>query len=130
ISQSFAQPQVVEWPAGLVCPSSASPTPLCRSQWASWPPRETTRPQDPLSSYKPRQGLPLQPETLLSAPDIKLEAHIKRLLEVEMDSQTSTDIYFGSCVRCSEAVYGVGRACQAMGKQYHDTCFTCSACSE
>uniref|UniRef100_A0A4W5MVI5 LIM domain-containing protein 1 n=1 Tax=Hucho hucho TaxID=62062 RepID=A0A4W5MVI5_9TELE len=47
-----------------------------------------------------------------------------------MDSQTSTDIYFGSCVRCSEAVYGVGRACQAMGKQYHDTCFTCSACSQ
>lgn len=26
---------------------------------------------------------------------LKLEVHIERLLEVEMDSQTSTDIYFG-----------------------------------
>ncbi|KAA0702876.1 LIM domain-containing protein 1 [Triplophysa tibetana] len=34
-----------------------------------------------------------------------------------------------SCVRCNKAVYGANQACQAMGSLYHDSCFTCSACS-
>lgn len=62
-----------------------------------------------------------------SAAEIKLEAITKRL-EKEMDTQPKED-YFGVCVKCNKAVYGANQACQAMGSLYHDSCFTCSACS-
>ncbi|KFU86993.1 LIM domain-containing protein 1, partial [Chaetura pelagica] len=35
----------------------------------------------------------------------------------------------GTCVKCSKGVYGANQACQAMGNLYHDSCFTCGACS-
>ncbi|XP_069032847.1 LIM domain-containing protein 1 isoform X2 [Embiotoca jacksoni] len=41
---------------------------------------------------------------------------------------TSASLYFGSCTRCSKAVYGAGRACRAMGHLFHNKCFTCSVC--
>ncbi|XP_062266458.1 LIM domain-containing protein 1 [Platichthys flesus] len=47
-----------------------------------------------------------------------------------MDPSYRTSLYFGSCTRCSEAVYGAGRGCRAMGRLFHDTCFTCSVCSK
>ncbi|MEQ2187119.1 hypothetical protein GOODEAATRI_001297 [Goodea atripinnis] len=62
-----------------------------------------------------------------SAAEIKLEALTKQL-EKEMDAQPKSD-YFGVCVKCNKAVYGANQACQAMGNLYHDTCFTCSACT-
>ncbi|XP_020793033.1 LIM domain-containing protein 1 isoform X2 [Boleophthalmus pectinirostris] len=62
-----------------------------------------------------------------TAAEIKLEAITKRL-ENDMDSQPKQD-YFGLCVKCNKGVYGAGQACQAMGSLYHDSCFTCSACS-
>lgn len=62
-----------------------------------------------------------------TAAEIKLEAITKRL-EKEMDAQPKQD-YFGLCVKCNKAVYGASQACQAMGSLYHDSCFTCSACS-
>ncbi|XP_021165993.2 Wilms tumor protein 1-interacting protein [Fundulus heteroclitus] len=62
-----------------------------------------------------------------SAAEVKLEALTKQL-EKEMDAQPKSD-YFGVCVKCNKAVYGANQACQAMGSLYHDTCFTCSACS-
>lgn len=62
-----------------------------------------------------------------SAAEIKLEALTNRL-EKEMDAQPKAD-YFGVCVKCNKAVYGASQACQAMGSLYHDSCFTCSACS-
>ncbi|RLW11711.1 hypothetical protein DV515_00001757 [Chloebia gouldiae] len=34
-----------------------------------------------------------------------------------------------TCVKCSKGVYGANQACQAMGNLYHDSCFTCGACS-
>ncbi|XP_037532317.1 LIM domain-containing protein 1 [Nematolebias whitei] len=74
------------------------------------------------------QSLLTQPsEQGPSAAEIKLEALTKQL-EKEMDAQKKTD-YFGVCVKCKKAVYGSSQACQAMGSLYHDTCFTCSACS-
>lgn len=36
----------------------------------------------------------------------------------------------GSCTGCSKAVCIDERACRAMGHLFHDTCFTCSVCSE
>lgn len=75
------------------------------------------------SSAQPTQPLDLGP----SAAEIKLEALTKQL-EKEMDAQHKSD-YFGVCVKCNKAVYGANQACQAMGSLYHDTCFTCSACS-
>uniref|UniRef100_A0A3Q1EG02 LIM domain-containing protein 1 n=2 Tax=Acanthochromis polyacanthus TaxID=80966 RepID=A0A3Q1EG02_9TELE len=85
-----------------------------------------------LSSPKPvqlaSQSLLTQPpEQGPSAAEIKLEALTKRL-EKEMDAQPKAD-YFGACVKCNKAVYGASQACQAMGSLYHDSCFTCSACS-
>ncbi|XP_022049917.2 Wilms tumor protein 1-interacting protein isoform X1 [Acanthochromis polyacanthus] len=85
-----------------------------------------------LSSPKPVQlaSQPLltqPPEQGPSAAEIKLEALTKRL-EKEMDAQPKAD-YFGACVKCNKAVYGASQACQAMGSLYHDSCFTCSACS-
>lgn len=84
------------------------------------------------SSPKPVQPpcqslLPEPPEQGPSAAEIKLEALTKRL-EKEMDAQPKAD-YFGVCVKCNKAVYGASQACQAMGSLYHDSCFTCSACS-
>ncbi|XP_064804068.1 Wilms tumor protein 1-interacting protein-like [Oncorhynchus masou masou] len=81
----------------------------------------------PQSLKLPCQTLHVQPEQGPSAAEIKLEALTKRL-EKEMDAQPKAD-YFGSCVKCNKAVYGVTEACQAMGSLYHDVCFTCSACS-
>ncbi|XP_063055221.1 Wilms tumor protein 1-interacting protein-like [Engraulis encrasicolus] len=75
----------------------------------------------------PCQSLHKQPEQRPSAAEIKLEALTERL-EKEMDAQHKAD-YFGNCVKCSKAVYGASQACQAMGSLYHDSCFTCSACS-
>lgn len=84
------------------------------------------------SSPKPVQlscqsPVPQPPEQGPSAAEIKLEAITKRL-EKEMDAQPKAD-YFGVCVKCNKAVYGANQACQAMGSLYHDSCFTCSACS-
>ncbi|XP_052474915.1 LIM domain-containing protein 1-like [Carassius gibelio] len=75
----------------------------------------------------PCQTLHVQTDQGPSAAEIKLEALTERL-EKEMDAQPKAE-YFGSCVKCSEAVYGWSQACQAMGSVYHDSCFTCSACS-
>ncbi|XP_071381565.1 Wilms tumor protein 1-interacting protein isoform X1 [Centroberyx affinis] len=76
----------------------------------------------------PCQSLHVQPaEQGPSAAEIKLEALTNRL-EKEMDAQPKAD-YFGICVKCNKAVYGANQACQAMGSLYHDSCFTCSACS-
>ncbi|KAM9487879.1 LIM domains containing 1a isoform 2-T2 [Clarias gariepinus] len=75
----------------------------------------------------PCHTLHIQPEPGPSAAEIKLEALTERL-EKEMDIQPKPD-YFGSCVKCNKAVYGASQACQAMGSLYHDSCFTCSACS-
>nr|XP_036872095.1 LIM domain-containing protein 1 isoform X2 [Manis javanica] len=61
------------------------------------------------------------------AAELKLEALTQRL-EREMDAHPKAD-YFGACVKCSKGVFGAGQACQAMGSLYHDTCFTCAACS-
>lgn len=62
-----------------------------------------------------------------TAVEVKLEALTQRL-EKEMDSQPKAD-YFGVCVKCQQAVFGASQACQAMGSLYHNSCFTCSACS-
>ncbi|XP_054620332.1 LIM domain-containing protein 1-like isoform X2 [Dunckerocampus dactyliophorus] len=39
-------------------------------------------------------------------------------------------LYFGQCVKCNKEVHGAGKACQAMGQLFHDSCFTCSLCSK
>ncbi|XP_063735742.1 LOW QUALITY PROTEIN: Wilms tumor protein 1-interacting protein [Eleginops maclovinus] len=76
----------------------------------------------------PCQSHPMQhPEQGPSAAEIKLEA-LTNQLEKEMDAQPKDD-YFGLCVKCNKAVHGASQACQAMGSLYHDSCFTCSACS-
>uniref|UniRef100_A0A8C2AYV8 LIM domain-containing protein 1 n=1 Tax=Cyprinus carpio TaxID=7962 RepID=A0A8C2AYV8_CYPCA len=75
----------------------------------------------------PCQTLHVQADQGPSVAEIKLEALTERL-EKEMDAQPKAE-YFGSCVKCSKAVYGASQACQAMGSLYHDSCFTCSACS-
>ncbi|XP_078109474.1 LIM domains containing 1a [Sander vitreus] len=82
----------------------------------------------PKPVYLPCESLHAQPpEQGPSAAEIKLEALTNRL-EREMDAQPKAD-YFGVCVKCNKAVYGASKACQAMGSLYHDSCFTCSACS-
>ncbi|NXS26964.1 LIMD1 protein, partial [Pomatostomus ruficeps] len=75
----------------------------------------------------PCQTLVPQPEQGPSAAELKLEALTQRL-EQEMDARPKAD-YFGTCVKCSKGVYGANQACQAMGNLYHDSCFTCGACS-
>ncbi|XP_072416473.1 LIM domain-containing protein 1-like isoform X1 [Chiloscyllium punctatum] len=75
----------------------------------------------------PCQTLHVQPSTGPSRAELKVEALTQRL-EQEMDANPKAE-YFGTCVRCSKAVYGAHQACQAMGNLYHDSCFTCSACS-
>ncbi|KAM4736571.1 LIM domains containing 1a isoform 1-T2 [Anableps anableps] len=85
-------------------------------------------PSSPKPIQTPSPTQPMQPlEQGPSAAEIKLEALTKQL-EKEMDAQPKSD-YFGVCVKCNKAVYGANQACQAMGSLYHDTCFTCSACS-
>ncbi|XP_032373298.1 LIM domains containing 1a [Etheostoma spectabile] len=82
----------------------------------------------PKPVYQPCESLHAQaPEQGPSAAEIKLEA-LNNRLEREMDTQPKAD-YFGVCVKCNKAVYGASKACQAMGSLYHDSCFTCSACS-
>lgn len=89
---------------------------------------EAEVPSSPKPVQLPSQSLLTQPpDQGPSAAEIKLEALTKRL-EKEMDAQPKAD-YFGSCVKCNKAVYGASQACQAMGSLYHDSCFTCSACS-
>ncbi|KAL6108978.1 limd1 [Pungitius sinensis] len=74
------------------------------------------------------QSLHAQPlEQAPSAAEMKLEA-LTDQLEKEMDAQPKAD-FFGACVKCNKAVHGASQACQAMGSLYHDSCFTCSACS-
>ncbi|XP_048472258.1 LIM domain-containing protein 1-like isoform X3 [Rhincodon typus] len=75
----------------------------------------------------PCQTLHVQPATGPSRAELKVEALTQRL-EQEMDANPKAE-YFGTCVKCSKAVYGAHQACQAMGNLYHDACFTCSACS-
>ncbi|NWV76527.1 LIMD1 protein, partial [Dasyornis broadbenti] len=75
----------------------------------------------------PCQTLVPQSEQGPSAAELKLEALTQRL-EQEMDARPKAD-YFGTCVKCSKGVYGANQACQAMGNLYHDSCFTCGACS-
>ncbi|XP_059194368.1 Wilms tumor protein 1-interacting protein-like [Centropristis striata] len=80
----------------------------------------------PKAVQLPCQPVLMQPaEKGPSAAEIKLEALTNRL-EKEMDAKAD---YFGLCVKCNKAVYGASQACQAMGSLYHDSCFTCSACS-
>ncbi|XP_035019642.1 LIM domain-containing protein 1 isoform X2 [Hippoglossus stenolepis] len=84
--------------------------------------------RSPRAAQPPCQSLLTQPpDQGPSAAEIKLEALTKRL-EKEMDAQPKAD-YFGVCVKCNKAVHGANQACQAMGSLYHDSCFTCSACS-
>ncbi|XP_069767665.1 LIM domain-containing protein 1 isoform X2 [Narcine bancroftii] len=85
-------------------------------------------PQETASKVRlPCQTLPMQQDPGLSTAELKLEALTERL-EQEMDAHPRAE-YFGTCVKCSKAVYGAHQACQAMGHLYHDVCFTCSACS-
>ncbi|XP_073342103.1 LIM domain-containing protein 1-like [Pagrus major] len=88
---------------------------------------EADVPCSPRNGQPHCQPLHTQPPEQPSAAEIKLEALTKRL-EKEMDAQPKAD-YFGVCVKCNKAVYGANQACQAMGSLYHDSCFTCSACS-
>ncbi|XP_066538340.1 Wilms tumor protein 1-interacting protein isoform X2 [Hoplias malabaricus] len=104
----------------LLAPSSMSPP-------AEGQPACSEAPSPPRALILPCHTLHIQPEHGPSAAEIKLEALTERL-EKEMDTQPKAD-YFGSCVKCSKAVYGASQACQAMGSLYHDSCFTCSACS-
>ncbi|NWI85081.1 LIMD1 protein, partial [Pitta sordida] len=93
-------------------------------------PRSDSGHLDGSSSAKvklPCQTLLAQPEQGPSAAELKLEALTQRL-EQEMDARPKAD-YFGTCVKCSKGVYGANQACQAMGNLYHDSCFTCGACS-
>ncbi|KAK2844344.1 hypothetical protein Q5P01_011003 [Channa striata] len=87
---------------------------------------ETEVPSSPKSVQLPCQSL-ITPDLAPSTAEIKVEA-LTRQLEKEMDAQPKAD-YFGICVKCNKAVYGANQACQAMGSLYHDSCFTCSACS-
>ncbi|KAK3551987.1 hypothetical protein QTP70_031627 [Hemibagrus guttatus] len=90
-------------------------------------PAQSDAHNSPQALKLPCHTLRIQPEPGPSAAEIKLEA-LTECLEKEMDTQPKAD-YFGSCVKCSKAVFGASQACQAMGNLYHDSCFTCSACS-
>ncbi|XP_038652501.1 LIM domain-containing protein 1 isoform X2 [Scyliorhinus canicula] len=118
-------------------PASTSPSPAspgqCHLPRAAFPHLSDCSPA-PLAGEEPacRVRLPghtlhIQPESGASRAELKLEALTQRL-EQEMDANPKAE-YFGTCVKCSKAVYGAQQACQAMGNLYHDACFTCSACS-
>ncbi|XP_008069586.1 LIM domain-containing protein 1 [Carlito syrichta] len=119
-------------PTSLVHPVMSSPPELsCKEGPPGWSPDSSLGPV-PESPNSPRVRLPCQtlipgPELRPSAAELKLEALTQRL-EQEMDAHPKAD-YFGACVKCSKGVFGAGQACQAMGNLYHDTCFTCAACS-
>ncbi|KAI4873986.1 hypothetical protein NFI96_032067 [Prochilodus magdalenae] len=106
--------------------SGSQATPSAQLAAAEQPARGEA-PSPPRALKLPCHTLHIQPEHGPSVAEIKLEALTERL-EKEMDAQPKAD-YFGSCVKCSKAVYGASQACQAMGSLYHDNCFTCSACS-
>ncbi|KAL3060507.1 hypothetical protein OYC64_014956 [Pagothenia borchgrevinki] len=99
-----------------------SQKPVCGHAVGAEVPCLTKPVQPPCQSH-----LTQPPEQGPSAAEIKLEALTNRL-EKEMDAQPKDD-YFGVCVKCNKTVYGASQACQAMGSLYHDSCFTCSACS-
>ncbi|XP_062925692.1 LIM domain-containing protein 1 isoform X1 [Mobula hypostoma] len=114
-------------PGAISCPSSLAPaqTHLPASTLNHDP---DYSPQDPASKVRlPCQPLLTQQDPGLSTAELKLEALTERL-EQELDAHPKAE-YFGTCVKCNKAVYGAHQACQAMGHLYHDTCFTCSACS-
>ncbi|XP_012494565.1 PREDICTED: LIM domain-containing protein 1 [Propithecus coquereli] len=120
-------------PTSLVHPVVSTPPELsCKDGPPGWSPDGSLGPVLLESPSSPRVRLPCQtlvPGTELrpSAAELKLEALTQRL-EREMDAHPKAD-YFGACVKCSKGVFGAGQACQAMGNLYHDTCFTCAACS-
>ncbi|XP_045385767.1 LIM domain-containing protein 1 isoform X3 [Lemur catta] len=120
-------------PTSLVHPVMSTPPELsCKEGPPGWCPDGNLGPVLLESPSSPRVRLPCQtlvPGTELrpSAAELKLEALTQRL-EREMDAHPKAD-YFGACVKCSKGVFGAGQACQAMGNLYHDTCFTCAACS-
>lgn len=37
---------------------------------------------------------------------------------------------FGYCIACGEEIIGAENGCEALGKVYHSSCFTCSRCGE
>uniref|UniRef100_A0A3P9HHW6 LIM domain-containing protein 1 n=1 Tax=Oryzias latipes TaxID=8090 RepID=A0A3P9HHW6_ORYLA len=118
-------------PKGLVSYESLSPGSVSKST-SHGAGRSPVPPTGQASSSKAEGLCPPKlsaetPDQGLSAAEMKLEAITKRL-EKEMDAQPKAD-YFGVCVRCNTAVYGASQACQAMGSLYHDSCFTCTACS-
>lgn len=49
-------------------------------------------------------------------------------LEKELQSETTTEEFFGHCGKCRQSVVDSSNACQAMGEIYHNSCFTCSIC--
>lgn len=120
-------------PTSLVHPvMSTLPELSCKEGTLGWSSDGSLGPVLLESPSSPRVRLPCQPlvpgpELRPSAAELKLEALTQRL-EREMDAHPKAD-YFGACVKCSKGVFGAGQACQAMGNLYHDTCFTCAACS-
>lgn len=120
-------------PTSLVHPvMSTLPELSCKQGPPGWSPDGSLGPVLPESSSPSRLRLPCQtlipgPDVGITASELKLDAPTERL-EREMDDHQKAD-YFGTCVKCSEGVYGTGQACLAMGKLYHDACFTCVACS-
>ncbi|XP_017745298.1 PREDICTED: LIM domain-containing protein 1 isoform X2 [Rhinopithecus bieti] len=121
-------------PTSLVHPvMSTLPELSCKEGTLGWSSDGSLGPVLLESPSSPRVRLPCQPlvpgpELRPSAAELKLEALTQRL-EREMDAHPKAD-YFGACVKCSKGVFGAGQACQAMGNLYHDTCFTCAACSK
>ncbi|XP_068616387.1 Wilms tumor protein 1-interacting protein [Brachionichthys hirsutus] len=134
---SWRLPAPSESPQGTPAASIAASVPKSSSQIPGPSPMsgrgrasgaEAEVPSAPTSVRLLCQPVPAQAkEQGPSAAELKLEALTKRL-EKEMDAQPKAD-YFGLCVKCNKAVYGANQACQAMGSLYHDSCFTCSACS-
>ncbi|XP_051819055.1 LIM domain-containing protein 1 [Antechinus flavipes] len=113
-------------------PMSDAPGPVFREGPNSLPPDSSQGSVHPENSSPTKVKLPCQtllplPEQGLSAVELKLEALTQRL-EQEMDIHPKAD-YFGACVKCNKGVFGANQACQAMGNLYHDSCFTCGACS-
>ncbi|KAM9185832.1 LIM domain-containing protein 1 isoform 1-T2 [Dugong dugon] len=118
----------------LVHPVMSTPPEVsCKEGLPCWSPDGSLGPVlPPENPSPPRVRLPCQtlvtgPELGPSAAELKLEA-LTQHLEREMDAHPKAD-YFGACVKCSKGVFGADQACQAMGNLYHDTCFTCAACS-